>query len=100
MNISKREFELLILISCSKFKNPIAIINLVKLINIDRRHPTFMKIKKMLILNEIVTEHETFGNAKLLDINIKKLDKFIKNTELYKTVANYIRIKDKLLYQP
>jgi len=58
MNISKREFELLILISCSKFKNPIAIINLVKLINIDRRHPTFMKIKKMLIKEYVYAFHQ------------------------------------------
>lgn len=100
MDISKKEFELLIKISCSKFKNPVAIIELVKLIDIDRRHPTFKKIREILIENKILTEHETYGNAKLLDINIKKLDIFIKNTNLYNIVADYIRTKDKLLYQP
>lgn len=81
-----------------QYKNPISIQDLIKVIKIKRAN--FTPIKKLLIDNKIATERETFGNAKLLDINIKALDNYIKKSSLYIMVADYIKFKDPLLHQP
>ena len=98
MNISPERVVYLIRISTIKFKNPIAIQDLIKLIKINRANFTF--VKRILEQNQIITETNSYGNTKLLNINIKKLDKLIIDTDYYKLITDYIKYKDPLLHQP
>jgi hypothetical protein len=96
--ITSERLLFLIRISTVKCKNPICIKELCQAIKISRAN--FTPVKKILIDNEIATEYQSFGNAKLLNINIKKLDKFIEDSEIYKLIAEYIKFKDPILHQP
>jgi hypothetical protein len=96
--INSERLYFLIKISTTKFKNPIAIQDLIKLIGIKRANFTF--IKNVLINNGIATEKQLVGNSKFLSIDTTKLDKFIKETSIYIMVAGYIINKDPLLHQP
>lgn len=98
MNISYERIVFLIRISTSKIKNPVSIQELIKIIKISRAN--FSPIKEILLNQKIATETETYGNTKLLNINIKKLDEFITNSNIYSTISNYIKFKDPLLHQP
>jgi len=97
MDISSERLSYLIRISTLDFKNPIAIQDLIKKIKISRANFTF--IKRLLKEQQIITEQHSYGNAVLLTINIRKLDSFIKETSLYRLIANYVIMKDPLLHQ-
>lgn len=96
--ISGERLLFLIKISTMQFKNPISIQELIKVIDIKRAN--FTPVKKILLDNKIAIERETFGNAKLLDINIRALDNYIKKSNIYTMVSDYIKFKDPLLHQP
>ena len=81
-------------ISRAKFSNPIYVQKLCDLINIERTNPHLLKIRKFLVKLGIATEKVSFGNTKLLDINIKKLDALIETSETYQKVIEYIKSKN------
>ena len=98
MDISSERLFYLIKISTMKFKEPIPIQELVKVIKISRAN--FTPIKKILMENGLAMESNTYGNTKLLRFHLRKLDDFITKTNLYIMISNYIKFKDPLLHQP
>ena len=58
-------------------KEKVTKINLAKMINVKYTNPLFYKMIKMLAFKNIISHHATIGNAKLLEINFKKLKNLI-----------------------
>ena len=95
--ITSERLVFLIRISTSKFTNPILIKDLIKMINISRAN--FTPVKKILLDNNLAVEHQSYGNAKLLSINLSKLDSFIINSDIYQMIAKYVKFKDPLTWR-
>ena len=89
------------LIGLSKFKKQCFTISEIELYfgylkpKIDLR-----KLCSYLIELNIITFNKKIVGVNFYNINIKLLDKFIKDTDFYIMIANYIKFKDPLLYQP
>lgn len=63
-------------------------------INTKHFSPTFSKVLNMLETMNILKSIPWIGRAKNIDIDIKKLDKFIENTQIYKEFRHYIHTKE------
>lgn len=91
MELSTRQYEILVNIFTSKRKNPIKQKELVKNLDISAGGSTFKKIKDILIINNVIREEKTGdGNTKILYIDYKELDKLIYDSDNYKISKKYI----------
>jgi hypothetical protein len=95
MDNTQKEVELLIHLYCLNIKNTILVKDLAKKLNISRYDPSFAKLRKILIDNNIAVENEIgIGRAKNITINFKKLNEFILETNIYKNIINFIKTND------
>ena len=82
-------------ISQTKFKNPIHIQELKQLLGSGGgSEPYFSVMKDLLIAKGIAIQKDSWSSQKTLDINIKKLDALIEETETYQKVVEYIKFKN------
>ena len=84
-------------ISITNLKKELTISELAKEININRHHPYFCQIVRLLIEKNIIRVTKTYGKTQLITIDIKKLDKMIEDSVIYKEFQEYIHNK-KLIY--
>ena len=94
LKITPKLAFILMKVSQTKFKSPIHIQELKSLIEINPTDPYFTLAKKLLLTKEVASQKVSFGNTKLLSIDIKKLDDLIETTEVYNKVVEYIKLKN------
>jgi hypothetical protein len=80
-------------ISITNIKKEITVSELAKAININRHHPYFCEILDYLLKEKIIKVAKIFGKTRLITIDIKKLDKIIEESDIYKEFQQYIHMK-------
>lgn len=68
-----------------------------KRIKIDPANQTWTNAIRILQKNNIITFKPWIANFKLISIDVKKLDKFIENTNIYYEIKKYIYAKQLLV---
>lgn len=86
-------FKYLRLINILKIKKPISHKELAKKLGMDMRDPRIREITIILKENELCEEIKWLGNVKLLNINLTKLEEYIRNnSEEFKTWGKFIEV--------
>jgi len=90
-NLSETQYKILRNIINLRIKKVITWKQLSNLLNINRTNPQFIEAIKICIEKRIIIEYKTFDCLRVLEINNKKLEKFIReNSEEFKLWGKFI----------
>ena len=91
------EWEIMFNIHSARFKSSFSISDLAKDIEIDRFHPTFNRVMKSLIDQEIIIVSEIVGRSKLLKIEYNKLENYLRKRKPFLIIDAFIHKNTKPL---
>ncbi len=96
-NVSWNQWVILKNLSILKDKTPTYRSDWARRVDIFPNSQTWTNTLKILKENDISEYKPWISNYKIMKINIKKLDKFIENTNIYKNFKQYVYLKQILV---
>ncbi len=96
-NVTWGQWKVLKDLSMLKNKTPTYRKDWANRVGIMPTNQTWTNVISILSENNIIEFRPWISNFKIMSVNVKKLDKFIENTNIYKEFKNYIYFKQLLV---